>query len=702
MDDLIFSQCAVVNQNINLGDEQAARDKLIQLLDYCQSEGIEPPPVVNALTRMVGLYPYLQGGNLSWDERFLLSAFTANAGDRDVVLHREQASVLKMLLDGADLALSAPTSFGKSFIVDAFISIKQPRNVLIIVPTLALADETRRRLHVKFGAILRVITTTEDDPSEQGNIFIFPQERAISYAARMPELDLLIVDEFYKASREFDKDRSAPLIRAILKFSSRSKQRYFLAPNIASLEESPFTEGMLFRRIDFNTVFLRKNDIYKVIGNDQEKKTNALVEILNRVSGKTLVYAGTYSAIREVSMVLLDELKKRGSDLLELFRGWLVENYGPNWLLPRLLSRGVGVHNGQLHRSISQLQVKLFEEIGGLKVLLSTSSIIEGVNTSAQNVVLWKNRNGTSRLTDFEYRNIIGRSGRMFRHFVGEVFILEAPPAEQENKLRLELPEELIGLPGIEEEYSFDGDQKSLADAFKQEVSSLLDGKNVDDVFRDNNIQTSDVSLVRRMITELRRNPKNWNGLSYLNSENPREWEFTLFKVLLLDPGVWDTTHTKFVAFTKTVSMNWSRTIPELLGDLAEHDIDLELFFKLERNVSYKLAALIGDLNSLQKVVNPDRHVDVAGFVVRAAHAFLPPVVFELEEYGLPRMISRKLQNFGFFDFESPDCRLNSAIRHIVSNADDIRIVLDGFENYLFDYFLSGVVPASRVGISDN
>jgi hypothetical protein len=701
MDDLVFAQCAIINRHIDCGDEQAARDGLIQLLDYCQSQDIEPPSVVNALTRMVGLYPYLRAG-LSWDEQFLISAFTADAGDGEVVLHREQASVLKMLLGGVDLALSAPTSFGKSFIVDAFISIKKPHNVLIIVPTLALADETRRRLHVKFARKFKVITATEDDPSEYGNIFIFPQERAISYAEKMPDLDLLIVDEFYKASREFDKDRSAPLIRAILKFGAKSKQRYFLAPNIASLSESPFTNGMVFHRVDFNTVFLRKHEIYRSIGTNPQAKIDALTEILGRASGKTLVYAGTYSAIKEVATALLDQFGKRGSGLLERFKEWLVENYGPNWLLPRLMRRGVGVHNGQLHRSISQLQVKLFEEPEGIQVLLSTSSIIEGVNTSAQNVILWKNRNGNSRLTDFEYRNIIGRSGRMFRHFIGEVFILEAPPIEQENQLHLDLPEELIGLPDIEEEYSLDVSQKSRADEFRREMSELLDGRDADDVLREYNVQTSNASLVKRILTDLRRNPRSWNGLSYLNSDDPDEWSFTLFKVLTLDPGAWDTTYTKFVTFIKVISKNWMRTIPGLLDELADSDIDLDLFFKLERNVSYKLAALVGDLNTLQRIANPDRHVDVSGFVMRAAHAFLPPVVFELEEYGLPRMISRKLQDAGVVDFEANGCRLSIVIEKIIERRAFIRDALVGFELYIFDYFLSGVMPKSDVDNAAN
>jgi reverse gyrase len=52
----------------------------------------------------------------------------------------------------------APTSFGKSFIIDAFIALKQPKNIAIIVPTIALTDETRRRLQRKFSnQALRII-----------------------------------------------------------------------------------------------------------------------------------------------------------------------------------------------------------------------------------------------------------------------------------------------------------------------------------------------------------------------------------------------------------------------------------------------------------------------------------------------------------------------------------------------------------------
>ncbi|MBF4269431.1 hypothetical protein EAY71_21425, partial [Vibrio anguillarum] len=104
-----------------------------------------------------------------------------------------------------------------------------------------------------------------------------------------------------------------------------------------------------------------------------------------------------------------------------------------------------------MHRSLTQIQVRLFEEPEGLTNLVSTSSIIEGVNTSAENVIIWKNKNGKSKLNDFTYKNIIGRGGRMFKHFIGQIYILDKPPQAGDTQLTLDLPEELAGDVDLDE-----------------------------------------------------------------------------------------------------------------------------------------------------------------------------------------------------------------------------------------------------------
>jgi hypothetical protein len=123
----------------------------------------------------------------------------------------------------------------------------------------------------------------------EANILIFPQERASSYFDKLKSIDLLVIDEFYKASKDFDKDRSPSLIRAILKFSEVAKQRYFLAPNIDELKDDIITNGMSFLKLDFHTVFLNAIDFTNQIGGDESKKTDILQCILDEYPGKTLV-----------------------------------------------------------------------------------------------------------------------------------------------------------------------------------------------------------------------------------------------------------------------------------------------------------------------------------------------------------------------------------------------------------------------------
>ncbi len=134
--------------------------------------------------------------------------FEVDVGRRIATLHREQSSVLSKLLDGKSIAVSAPTSFGKSFIIDAFIAAKQPDNVVIIVPTIALMDETRRRLFKKFSDRYTIVNAPDTRLGPK-NILIFPQERAFGYLAALETIDLLVDDEFYKASKTHDGHRSS-------------------------------------------------------------------------------------------------------------------------------------------------------------------------------------------------------------------------------------------------------------------------------------------------------------------------------------------------------------------------------------------------------------------------------------------------------------------------------------------------------------
>ena len=695
MIDYIFENCQVINNLLVKEQENQARQELIKLLDYLKKNNLSYTPLVNHLIRETGLFPYLEPETSNWQERFVYNAFKVDVGEnKPLTLHREQSFLLKSLLSGKNIAVSAPTSFGKSFVIDAYIKIKKPKNVLIIVPTIALTDETRRRLYKKFAHKYKIITTSDVDLSDK-NIFIFPQERAINYINVVEQFDIMIVDEFYKASSSFDKERSPSLIRAMIKLGAKSKQKYYLAPNINSLDNNPFTEDMEFIKLDFNTVYLEKHDLYKEI-NTTEEKSDALLNILDTNSGKTLIYAGTYSNIDSLTNLFLSTYNPTNSELLNQFSDWLSKNYDSNWSLTKLINRNIGIHNGRLHRSLSQIQVKLFEEENGINNLISTSSIIEGVNTSAENVIIWRNRKGSAKLDDFTYKNIIGRGGRMFKHFIGKIYVLEQPPKEIQTQLDIPFPEEILG---DLDESSYQGlltdEQIAKLKAHNDEMSNLIGAKIYSELKGESAFQSSNSELIKLIAIDLVQNPDDWNGLFYLNKFNPQNWDRLLYKIIKLQPGNWETSHSVFVEFIKIIAYNWSKTIPELLSELEDYDIGIDDFFKLERNVTYKFTALLQDINLLQKRILVNKNNDISRFISLCSHAFLPKVVFQLEEYGLPRMISKKIHHSNVIDFYNPELNIHNTIKifseigieYILYNTNE----LDEFDKYIITYFFDGI-----------
>lgn len=697
MQEQVFEKCHIINELLISDNDNEARQELIKLLDYHNSNNLNYNPLVNHLIRETGLFPYLDPETSNWEERFVYNAFKVDVGEQEpLTLHREQSLLLKKLLEGRNIAVSAPTSFGKSFVIDAYIKLKKPNNVLIIVPTLALTDETRRRLYKKFAGEYKIITTSDVELAEK-NIFIFPQERALNYINIVQQFDIMIIDEFYKAGYKFDKERSPSLIRAMIKLGEKAKQKYYLAPNISSIDDNPLTEDMEFHRMDFNTVFLEKHELYnEITNNDTAQKSKVLLEILDKNQAKSLIYAGTYSNIESLTNLFQTTFSELENNLLIMFSDWLGKNYDFNWSLTKLIKRGVGVHNGRLHRSLSQIQVRLFEEDKGINNLISTSSIIEGVNTSAENVIIWRNRKGAAKLDDFTYKNIIGRGGRMFKHFIGKIYILEKPPEQTQTQLDIPFPDEIIGDLDVEKYGGIlTNEQLALLKSHQEEMSSILGFQVYENLKGESVFQSSNSDLIKKIAIDLKTNPDEWNGLYYLNEFNPQNWDRLLYKIINLQPGNWEAKNKTFVEFIKIIAHNWRKSIPELLNELEDYDIGIDEFFKLERNVTYKFSSLLKDLNALQKEILVGKGYDISKFIGYCSQAFLPKVVFQLEEYGLPRMISKKLHESEVIDFYNKELTIHKVIE-IFNQIGQEKLIkrtrgLDSFDNYILDYFFDGI-----------
>lgn len=75
---------------------------------------------------------------------------------------------------------------------------------------------------------------------------------------------------------------------------------------------------------------------------------------------------------------------------------------------------------------------------------------------------------------------------------------------------------------------------------------------------------------------------------------------------------------------------------------------DISIFFDLENKITYELSTYFSDINELQKVIFENNSYDISNCIYKLTNLFMPANILQLEEYGLPRVISKKLTTLNY------------------------------------------------------
>lgn len=438
----VFSYLENANELLsNPVEESLGRELIIRALDKKQLF-LGYQGLLKNLVRKAGLYPYLcsEFSSLTYEDEYLLSVYRSTHS-ANFVFHSMQLKIFNLLTSGHNVVLSAPTSMGKSAIADSLLATNKYSRVVIVVPTIALIDETRRRISKKFGHRYEIIYHSSQNVRPfKKTIYILTQER-VNERQDIFDIDLFIVDEFYKLAfkRGIYEERAVSLNIALSKLLVVSKQFFMIGPSIDEvIGLDKLGRNYFFIPSKFNTVALNVFK-YDIDANDKVSKNRRLIEILRSrtKNNQTLIYCKSPSAAYEIAMLLINEqlTEKYDSDYVH----WVKKCYSPVWSYSKAISSGIGIHHGALPRAIQQFTVDLFNS-GDLKFLICTSTIIEGVNTTAEDVIIYDNRNGTGSIDRFTHNNIKGRAGRMSVHFVGNVHCLERIPEQKIENQIVEVP----------------------------------------------------------------------------------------------------------------------------------------------------------------------------------------------------------------------------------------------------------------------
>jgi len=154
----------------------------------------------------------------------------------------------------------------------------------------------------------------------------------------------------------------------------------------------------------------------------------------------TLIYCNTRADYRRVGTELAKELAKKSNEHtisaeLKEAISFLKEHVHPEYYLADFLEYRIGYHYGVMPQFV-RFQIKQLFAERQILYLACTSTLLEGVNLPAKNLVLYKPKRGTDAPMDtLSIRNLVGRAGRLRKDYYGNIYCIdkevwEAPPDE--------------------------------------------------------------------------------------------------------------------------------------------------------------------------------------------------------------------------------------------------------------------------------
>lgn len=689
----IASTCSIYLDDENF--ENDGRRIIINVLDNFNKIPFETHEIWTDLIEIAGFYPYLEKEklNLTSTPAKIRKEYHVSKNLEGKYLQEEQKYLLDLLNQDKNVVVSAPTSFGKSLLIEEIVASKKYKNIVIIQPTLALLDETRHKL-LKYKDSYKIIVRTSQEPStDKGNLFLLTAERVYEYLI-FPHIDFLIIDEFYKLSGERKDLRADVLNSSFYKLYNRFKCRfYLLGPNIDGISEG-------FER-HYNATFIKTNyslvdcvvkDVFNAKGNPYtgKVKTEKLFELLiDKFDEQTIVFCKSPNRALQLAIEFMFFLEKKGMkhNVVDVpLTEWLYENISKEWGFIQLLKEGIGVHVGSLPKHITSSVIDYFNS-NKLKVLFCTTTIIEGVNTSAKNMVFFDNKKGKNIDIDyFDYANIKGRSGRLMIHYTGNMFNFNRVP--EKISLIIDIPffdqksittEVLINLKKEDvidketDDYKFiDSLSIQERELYAKNSMSIHGQKLLFDYLKENYVEKSNLF--------------NWNSLptyDQLNFVLEKSWEFLKVEGERLDPILSasqlcrSTNH--YVRDQKTLKgiivaninehkanrakiqshressnieiSQWLINKPKSYGNMTDNELiqlSINEALQLKKNVfEYKLPKWLKTFNSIQEAVCKyfgDKAGNYLHYANMIENDFMQENLGILTEFGIPSSAISKLQ----------------------------------------------------------
>jgi len=402
-----------------------------------------------------------------WNDKLVTS------NNERIVTSKFQKGLWNTLNLGGRVAISAPTSAGKSFILKKYVNRllleHDAFRILYIVPSKALinqvSEEFRKEVNLEEVDVKTAFIDDDKREAKQKEIFVLTAERCLRLIKEASKgefvLNLIFIDEIQNIE---DEEGRGSLLEYVLKelFTLFSQAQIIIAgPNIddaSTLFQKIFDVGAVAVETGVSPVFQIKTIVRPAEGNklnitlksqlgreqsfELETEIN-ISKMINSSYARGLAPIIDYFSTDEQNIIYSPRTDYVETWALEYVHGtaqefnglpedtqtrelidFLKEEIHPKYHLIPCLAKKAAFHHSKLPDIVRKEIEDGFLE-GRIVNLFCTSTLLEGVNLPANNLFIVAPKKMNDRLSAFEFGNLIGRAGRIRDCLYGTIYCVE-------------------------------------------------------------------------------------------------------------------------------------------------------------------------------------------------------------------------------------------------------------------------------------
>ena len=341
------------------------------------------------------------------------------------------------------VSVIAPTSYGKSELILSAVKEYAGRKICVLTSTKALLVQTKKRIQqISKGIFSKVVVHPEMyNPNDTSCLAVLTQERLLRIFKKDPSLsfDCIIVDEAHEILEE--NSRSRTLANVIIIAQKRN-------PDVAFKFLTPFLTDSKNLKARYTTYDIEgfkvteyiKTEKYYLYDLRNHTGLKLYDQFLNRYlplsenrnlgfeedvvkaysAGKNIIYLNKPTDIEKFALALSDVLPEMDSEMIQTACDNISNYLQPQYNLLACLRKGIIYHHGSVPDAIRIYIEDLYKKDDSVKYVITSSTLLSGVNLPAERMFILDNKRGRSNLSHDSFKNLVGRVCRFSEIFNDE------------------------------------------------------------------------------------------------------------------------------------------------------------------------------------------------------------------------------------------------------------------------------------------